>query len=265
MTTLDKTLSESVDELVESHRQRPFRSTIGTPLRSPSSSTGTRGSSWPSTGWQRRSSGSPPCKGTESRRHTADRVGSEVGTGLPGLVEIGLLPAGAAGDAARVAKVTRPRQPRLRGREGGLWLNDVVRTRVDETADAVAHGQLAVTCDTASSSAPSASGSSTARPAGSEPSPSPLWRAGGRGIGGSIGGVGEGRALCRRARAGCSRSGSSRSRCTRIPIGFAWYRRLGYREVEHRDVADLGSAVVFRLAAPCEVVVVEAGSTSVFA
>ncbi len=30
MTTLDKTLSESVDELVESHRQRPFRSTMGT-------------------------------------------------------------------------------------------------------------------------------------------------------------------------------------------------------------------------------------------
>jgi hypothetical protein len=30
MTTLDKTLSETVDELVESHRQRPFRSTMGT-------------------------------------------------------------------------------------------------------------------------------------------------------------------------------------------------------------------------------------------
>jgi hypothetical protein len=30
MTTLDKTLSESVHELVESHRQRPFRSTMGT-------------------------------------------------------------------------------------------------------------------------------------------------------------------------------------------------------------------------------------------
>ena len=30
MTTLEKTLSESVDELVEAHRQRPFRSTMGT-------------------------------------------------------------------------------------------------------------------------------------------------------------------------------------------------------------------------------------------
>jgi hypothetical protein len=30
MNTLDKTLSERVDELVESHRRRPFVSTMGT-------------------------------------------------------------------------------------------------------------------------------------------------------------------------------------------------------------------------------------------
>ena len=35
----------------------------------------------------------------------------------------------------------------------------------------------------------------------------------------------------------------------------AWYRRLGYREVERRNVSDLDPAVATSLAAPCEVAV----------
>ena len=175
-----------------------------------------------------------------------------------------MLPVSAAEDAALVAEVTDLVNRAYEAAEEGLWLDDVARTTADETADAVAHGQLAVARDHGL-----LVGSVRIRQLDGETG----WFGalavdpshGGRGIGGKLVEYAEGRALLAGART------MQLELLVPEPVHVhtdrlaAWYGRLGYREVERRDLADLGPTVVSHLAVPCEVAVMQKRLTSVSA
>ncbi len=165
-----------------------------------------------------------------------------------------MLRAVAAGDAALVAEVTDLVNLAYEAAEEGLWLGDVPRTTLAETADAVARGQLAVARDQGR-----LVGSVRIRQLDGETG----WLGvlavapsqGGCGIGGKLVEYAEGRALL----AGASTMQlellvpePAQAHTDRLA---AWYRRLGYREVERRNLADLDPAVAPSLAAPCDVAV----------
>jgi GNAT superfamily N-acetyltransferase len=180
------------------------------------------------------------------------------------MVEIGMLPVSAAEDATLVAEVTDLVNRAYEAAEEGLWVDDVARTTLGQTADAIAHGQLAVARDHGRlvgsvRTRQLDGGTGWFGALAVDPSH------GGRGIGGKLVKYAEGRALL---------AGASTMQLELLVPEPAhvhtdrlarWYGRLGYREVERRDLADFDPTVVSRLAAPCEVAVMQKRLTSVSA
>jgi GNAT superfamily N-acetyltransferase len=136
-----------------------------------------------------------------------------------------MLPAAAAEDAALVAALSDLVNHAYDAAEQGLWHDGIARTTPGETGW---FGALAVS--------------------GSD---------GGRGVGSALVALAE-----RRARSGGATTmqmellgpEATHAHTDRLA---AWYRRLGYREIERRDLADVDPAAVPFLAVPLAVAVME--------
>ncbi len=180
----------------------------------------------------------------------------EVGDSLAGMVEIEMLPAAAAHDAMLVAEVCDLVNRAYEVAERGLWHGGVARTTLTETADAVVLGELSVARDHGR-----LVGSIRTRQLDGDTG----WLGvlavdhaySGRGIGGQLVGYAEGRAQ--------SVAAITMQLELLVPVAAhahtdllaAWYGKLGYREVERRDLADVEPTAVPFLAAPCEVAVMQ--------
>ena len=170
------------------------------------------------------------------------------------MLEIAMLPATAAEDAAVVAEVSALVNRAYQVAEQGLWIDGVARTTPRETADAVALGELAVAREQGG-----LVGSIRTRQIDSETG----WFGalavdpshGGHGIGGKLVGFAEGRA----------RSAGARTMQLELLVPLeahphterlaTWYGRLGYRETERLDLTEVEPTAVPFLAVPLEVTV----------
>jgi predicted N-acetyltransferase YhbS len=180
----------------------------------------------------------------------------EVRVRLAVMLEIEMLPGAAAEDAELVAEVSELVNRAYQVAEQGLWRDGIARTTPTETADAVVLGQLAVARDQGR-----LVGCIRTRQIDSGTG----WFGalavdhahGGRGIGGKLVGYAEGRAI----------SAGARTMQLELLVPVVahahtkrladWYGRLGYREVERRDLADVEPNAVPFLAVPLEVTVMQ--------
>ena len=172
------------------------------------------------------------------------------------MLEIEMLLGAAAEDAALVAEVTELVNRAYQVAEHGLWDDGIARTTSGEAADAIVLGELAVARDRGR-----LVGTIRTRQIDSETG----WFGAlavdhahaGLGIGGKLVGYVEGRAM----------SGGARTMQLELLVPVvahahtellaAWYGRLGYREVERRELADVDPAAVPFLAVPLEVTVMQ--------
>jgi ribosomal protein S18 acetylase RimI-like enzyme len=170
------------------------------------------------------------------------------------MLEIEVLPAAAAEDAAVVAEVGELVNRAYQVAEQGLWTDGVARTTPTETADAVALEELAVVRDEGR-----LVGSIRTRQIDSETG----WFGalavdpahGGHGIGGKLVRFAEDRAMSAGARMMQLELLVPREAHAHTQRLAAWYRRLGYRETERRDLAEVEPTAVPFLAAPLNVMV----------
>ena len=178
------------------------------------------------------------------------------GSRLDAMLEIEMLPAAAAEDAAVVAEVSALVNRAYQVAEQGLWTDGVARTTPSETADAVARGELAVAREQGR-----LVGSIRTRQIDSETG----WFGGlavdpahgGHGIGGKLVGFAEARAMSAGAR--------TMQLELLVPLEAhehterlaAWYGRVGYRETERRDLEEVEPTAVPFLAVPLEVAVMQ--------
>ena len=165
-----------------------------------------------------------------------------------------MLPGAAAEDAALVAEVSELMNRAYQVAEQGLWHDGVARTTPTETAAAIVLGELAVARDQGR-----LVGSIRTRQIDSETG----WFGelavdgahGGRGIGGKLVGYAEGSAMSDGARTMQLELLVPAVAHAHTELLAAWYARLGYREVERRDLADVEPTAVAFLAVPLEVTV----------
>jgi GNAT superfamily N-acetyltransferase len=178
----------------------------------------------------------------------------EAGSSLAAMLEIAVLPAAAAEDAAFVAEVSALVNLAYQVAEQGLWTDGVARTTPGETADAVVLGELAVAREQGR-----LVGAIRTRQIDTETG----WFGalavdpahGGHGIGGKLVGFAE----------SCAMSAGARMMQLELLVPLeahahterlaAWYGRLGYRESERRDLAEVEPTAVPFLAVPLEVTV----------
>lgn len=177
------------------------------------------------------------------------------------MVKIEMLRAGAEEDAALVDEVTELVNRAYQVAEQGLWADGVARTTPQETAAAVACGELAVAREQGR-----VVGSIRTRQMDSETG----WFGalavdpahGGHGVGGRLVAFAEGRAIAAGARTMQLELLVPLEAHVHTQRLAAWYRRLGYRETERRDLADVEPTAVPFLAVPLEVTVMRKPLTS---
>ena len=170
------------------------------------------------------------------------------------MLEIDMLPAAAAEDAAVVAEVSALVNRAYQVAEQGLWTDGVARMTPTEAADAVVLGEMAVARKQGR-----LVGSIRTRQIDSETG----WFGalavdpahGGHGIGGMLVGFAEGRAMSAGARTMQLELLVPLEAHAHTERLAAWYGRLGYRETERRDLAEVEPAAVPFLAVPLEVTV----------
>jgi GNAT superfamily N-acetyltransferase len=179
------------------------------------------------------------------------------------MLEIEILPTNASEDATFVAEVGELVNRAYQTAELGLWTDGVVRTSPADTAEAVALGELAVARDEGR-----LVGAIRTRRMDSETG----WFGalavdpahGGRGIGGELVGFAE----------DCARSAQARTMQLELLVPVVahahtemlagWYGRLGYQEVERRELADVEPGAVPFLATPLAVSVMRKRLVSLF-
>jgi ribosomal protein S18 acetylase RimI-like enzyme len=150
-------------------------------------------------------------------------------------VEVELLPASAADDVELVARVSDLVNRASRTAEQGMWLDGILRTT---PADAVRRGELAVARDDGR-----LAGSVRTRLLDGETA----WfgalavdhERAGRGVGGALVRFAEDRARAEGARAMQIELVVPADGHPHTDLLAGWYGRLGYREVERRDPADV--------------------------
>lgn len=165
-----------------------------------------------------------------------------------------MLPAAAAEDAAVIAEVTALVNLAYQIAEHGLWTEGVARTTPCETANAVALGELAVAREQGR-----LVGSIRTRQIDREIG----WFGalavdpahGGHGIGRKLVGFAEGRAESAGARLMQLELLVPLEAHAHTERLTAWYRRLKYREIERRDLAEVEPTAVPFLVVPLEVAV----------
>ena len=167
-----------------------------------------------------------------------------------------MLSVAAAADALLMSEVSDLVNRAYEVAERGLWRDGVARTTPLETAEAVVRGELVVAREQ-----DHLVGSIRTRQIDGETG----WLGalavdqarGRRGIGGKLVGYAEGRAL--------STGASTMQLELLMPVAAhphtdqlaAWYGRLGYREIERRDLADVEPSAVPFLAVVLEVAVMQ--------
>ena len=174
------------------------------------------------------------------------------GVRLAVMLEIEILSTKTSADATLIAEVSDLVNGAYQLAEQGLWTDGVARTSPGETADAVALGELAVARDRNR-----LLGAIRTRQIDSETG----WF-GALAVDPAHGGRGIGRELVRFAE-GFAGSAGARTMQLELLVPVVahahtellagWYGRLGYREVERRDLADVEPGAVPFLAMPLAV------------